>query len=722
MKADFSRISFDPAQHYSSVLHQQGRIITDADLNEQAAIHKHFLESLAASLTGNEGAIWLDPNGPSEKGRWLAPRPVELRHLPGFFIYQPKEARETGQVLWERKKGGTLDMPGADKSAAEKERQEKLRLAELRGYEDAAGEAEKLAGAEWWISPGHYYAGGLRCENDAWVPVSAQPFLPAQDSALQVPGEPDEKNPALWLFYLDAWERPFSWLDTPRLSDIALGAAVDTAQRAQVVWQVRGAKLDYSAIAEDKEAGHSFRTMEWPVPWNRRQPRLRVRIKPGAVSDDPCRPAFASAWQGQENLLYRVEIHDGTPLSAAPPSPPEKYLLEKYAAAKPGKPEKDDGSTAGVQSVTFKWSRENGSVAAKVTGTKGAALVIFPGQLKASGFRKGDRVEVVKNDDELTGRPGRMFIVSKVQGDCVSCEADAAGNEISETAAAGDKLRRWDQKPCGGTVMAVAHEWVELEHGIEVLFEPAAGAGGHDADGKGHVASGACFDGTEFRTGDYWTFTARTATAAVDWPLETLDEVVMEFGDSAQAGDVDLLMPQTLPPVPVRLKGLPAEPADDAPPAALPPHGVRHRYALLACALPELRGEWRLRDLRRILHLCDEPQPQRVVKEPALPEVKPEEKPQEGEVLSGLTAAPPRSVLDVLKNVTVTENPKTKAIREVKVAVKEADTVRSAEAAKVLEEKLVSSSLLKGQGGVVVTPAAGGKAVKKSAGKKGKPA
>lgn len=41
MKADFSRMTFDEKKHYSSVLYQQGRVLTDADFNEAQAIHQH---------------------------------------------------------------------------------------------------------------------------------------------------------------------------------------------------------------------------------------------------------------------------------------------------------------------------------------------------------------------------------------------------------------------------------------------------------------------------------------------------------------------------------------------------------------------------------------------------------------------------------------------------------------------------------------------------------
>jgi hypothetical protein len=52
MKGDFSRNTFDSRKHFSRVLMQQGRVQLDADWNEQAAILLHYLQTLAADLTG----------------------------------------------------------------------------------------------------------------------------------------------------------------------------------------------------------------------------------------------------------------------------------------------------------------------------------------------------------------------------------------------------------------------------------------------------------------------------------------------------------------------------------------------------------------------------------------------------------------------------------------------------------------------------------------------
>ncbi len=52
MKGDFSRATFDRRRHFSSVLLQQGRVLTDADFNEQAAIQQDFLRRFVVDLVG----------------------------------------------------------------------------------------------------------------------------------------------------------------------------------------------------------------------------------------------------------------------------------------------------------------------------------------------------------------------------------------------------------------------------------------------------------------------------------------------------------------------------------------------------------------------------------------------------------------------------------------------------------------------------------------------
>ena len=57
MKGDFSRNSFDPAKHFARVLLQQGRVLTDADFNEQAAIQRELLRAFVVDLVGRRWRV-----------------------------------------------------------------------------------------------------------------------------------------------------------------------------------------------------------------------------------------------------------------------------------------------------------------------------------------------------------------------------------------------------------------------------------------------------------------------------------------------------------------------------------------------------------------------------------------------------------------------------------------------------------------------------------------
>jgi hypothetical protein len=52
MKGDFARVTFDPSRHYSQVFQQQGRVLLEADWNEQAQIQLHLLRTLVRDLVG----------------------------------------------------------------------------------------------------------------------------------------------------------------------------------------------------------------------------------------------------------------------------------------------------------------------------------------------------------------------------------------------------------------------------------------------------------------------------------------------------------------------------------------------------------------------------------------------------------------------------------------------------------------------------------------------
>jgi len=395
MKGDFSRWSFNPARHFSTVLMQQGRVMLDADHNEQTAIFLHALRTLTRDLFGPHG-------GPSASGFGLALAP-----------------------------------------------------------------AKQGSGRALWISPGHYYVDGLLCECEApGCTYDAQPDQPPLDAALLSWLANPSAGMKFWL-YLDVWERHISWIEDDSIRDVALGGP-DTCTRSKVVWQLKA--LPWSSQWDTDPCAAPLAALQRAVP------TLAARLDRGLLPVDPCVITPDSRYRGAENQLYRVEVHRG-------------------------------GHVGDAEPPTFKWSRDNGSVATPWLETQGEDLIVA----HARGFTGAIWVELGDDDDDLEGRPGVLVRVSTVSGDRLHIDpATIVGGGLPQPQPdRHPRVRRWDQT--GNDVITLDHgaipivegdvagEWgVLLEDGVQVRF------GGGDT--------------AEFRTGDYWLIPARVATGSIEWP------------------------------------------------------------------------------------------------------------------------------------------------------------------------------------------------------------
>jgi hypothetical protein len=178
-----------------------------------------------------------------------------------------------------------------------------------------------------------------------------------------------------------------------------------------------------------------------------------------STPDDPCLPGPRLAYDGLENRLYRVEVHVPGDLGAA----------------------------------SFKWSRDNGSVVFAidefVSGQAGKRVRLSRlGRDQSLTIRVNDWVEVLNDKTELDGVPGTL---AKVTGIDQAQRIVTLSKDVSAfVGGAHPRLRRWDQP---GDAVGLDSSTKTLESNIQVQF----GGGG-------------------FRTGDYWVFTARTATRDVE--------------------------------------------------------------------------------------------------------------------------------------------------------------------------------------------------------------
>lgn len=363
------------------------------------------------------------------------------------------------------------------------------------------------------IGSGHYYVDGILCENEKHIKDDGTEILLSYYNQPDYPIDKDtHKLPDFpFLVYLDVWERHISYVEDDSIREVALNG-FDTTTRAKVIWQVKVTdsldgvtKADnINAPAPNKPETRWEELVKTWQPMNRGMLKARGKQK---ASDDTslCITHPEARYQGAENHLYRVEIHKG-------------------GMAKDG--------------ATFKWSRENSSIAVRVLDQNEKSLTVdSTGRDMVMGFNKGQWVELTDDTNELIGIPGELVQIVKVEGQVLKIN-DEVKKKLDPNRH--PKLRRWDYQvndPKNGNLQlntadnallikeGIANEnWLPLEDGIQIQFQP----------------------GATYRTGDYWLIPARAATGDIIWQ---------------------------------------ADPTNKNQPAALPPHGVEHHYAPLAVIL-----------------------------------------------------------------------------------------------------------------------------------------
>ena len=315
-----------------------------------------------------------------------------------------------------------------------------------------AGFALQMQDGNPWISAGRYYVDGILCENEQDVPLANQPDLP---------GFALPEDPGLYLAYLDVCQRHMTALEDPAMREVALGGP-DTATRTKTVWQVNFLRVgDVDDAVDCSQFGPGWLPEETPSTG-----MLRARVQRGATSDDPCILPPQAGYRRLENQLYRVEIHDGGSVTTG---------------------------------ATFKWSRDNGSLATLLEKIDGDILTVSdPGRSGQLRFASGQWVELTDEGGVLRGEPGALVQLAAVQGSQLTVVAWPDGGPP----VLGEKkwtVRRWDSP---GAIPLTSGGYLDLEDGVQVEF----------GDG-------------EYRSGDYWMIPARTALGDVLWPL---DEVTSE--------------------------------------------------------------------------------------------------------------------------------------------------------------------------------------------------
>jgi hypothetical protein len=490
MKNDSSRNTFDARKHFSSVLMQQGRVQVDADWNEECDIITHRADTEASDVIGLCG-------GPL--------------HYPAFHI-----VADATQLTPEEQKLPENKTPPKD-----------------------------FKPPDFLISAGRYYVDGILCENESLTSYLNQPDLPAA-IALK------DKDVGLYLVYVDVWQRHLTALDDPSIREVALGGP-DTATRTKTVWQVK------YWFAKDVKANCATKFAEFEKLIAAANGKLSARAKKEKTSTSPCLVPPGAGYTGLENQLYRVEVHGagaafdvttggaGTLVTRVPNTDNQVMFsggiwkvndaVEIFSSKAGSDPmngtlshivQIDAGSKTLTLDMdvskmvieelrlrpakaTYKWSRNNAFVATSIESINvddQEIIVHDLGPDATLGFREGQWVEISDDRLELNGLPGQLIQIAKIDPaiNLITLSSQPAALLNNKDGVDKDlhpKLRGWDGI---GAIKfhpnANEDHFLDLENGVQVRF----------------------FAGS-FKTGDYWTVPARTATADtqsgnIEWPLD----------------------------------------------------------------------------------------------------------------------------------------------------------------------------------------------------------
>ncbi|NEP18941.1 MAG: hypothetical protein F6J97_18915 [Leptolyngbya sp. SIO4C1] len=253
MKGDFTRSTFQPEKHYSSVRMQQGRLQLDADWNEQVDIQNYLRQAQTQDIIGLSGVPKLDQDY-AEKNFKITPlEESELDFtIAAGHIY-------VGGVLCELEQDITYQtQPDHPQAFAD----------DLGNPQDAAEAAKNLL----------------------------------------VDGE-------CYLAYLDVWQRHLTAIDDLDIREVALTGIPDTATRTKTVWQVKLLRIEDSQQTDETQCRELAET-QWQafIAAQAKRGALKVRRVSDSSNGEAGSNGVSKPL---ENRLYRVEIHTSGKLGEA---------------------------------------------------------------------------------------------------------------------------------------------------------------------------------------------------------------------------------------------------------------------------------------------------------------------------------------------------------------------------------------------------------------------
>ncbi len=448
MKGDFSRRTHDPRKHYSAVLQEQGRLLTDADLEEEHRILSGRHETTAADLiggcggpVGGAGFAVSSPDGLNlalSAGRYYASGTLLSNEAAINYTDQPD--RFSADIAWPPAPGRYAIVLDAWRRLITALDDPSIREVALGGPTTSVREK-----AVWQVR--HVAV------NAAWDCAEPLPAGPETTGAMAARAVPEA---ALTTPCLVPPLAGYTGLENQlyRVEVLTPGGAVNLANAAVIAIVSIPAGSTNQVVVSAQAAA----TLN---------PGDIVEIIRTGAGSDPLDATFA---QVASKAGATITLTSRTPEFA----PGEAPALRRAAA-----------------SVVI--SRENGSVVTAIERIDGREITVRDlGPDDVLGFSPGQWVELSDDRVELEHRPRqlrqieaidtvRMAVTLRTPATALAGTPDGVAPERHP------KLRRWDAARAI-VFRANGSGWIHLENGIQVRFAPG-----------------------QYVSGDYWRFPARAA-------------------------------------------------------------------------------------------------------------------------------------------------------------------------------------------------------------------
>lgn len=428
MKGDFARVTFDPANHYSQVFQQQGRVLLEADWNEQGRIQQYLLRSFITDLVG---PCWAAGTGftiatGDANGKPFTPAPSAWTLSAGHFYVDG--------ILCELEQGCTLatqpNLPTPDDT-------------DDHGNGFASAPSQYALWLDVWERHLSYVE----------APEIADIALDGVDTASRLQ--------TVWQVRMLSATTATALLNDVQTALTARQTAMpgDTAA-ANGLQAIKDLQNQLSPTAgSDPAARCALIRNILGARINNACPQLSAQLQSSTTDSDPCSIAADARYSGCENQLYRVEIHDrGLP---------------------------------GSGGASFKWSRENASVIFPITdastpatdSTTGITTMTVTlaslGRDDRLGLAVGDWVELVDDDYTLRQQPSPLLQVTgiAIPNRVVTLQASKGLKPYGVDLGKHPYARRWDQQketsPNGTIPVTEGGDGAfVLENGVQVTFQP----------------------------------------------------------------------------------------------------------------------------------------------------------------------------------------------------------------------------------------------------------